>query len=407
MDGLNAVDNPDVNASAVDGNAEPGPVTGTVPESGASAAPVTFETGSRDPGLLAALLDGADPNALFVPKAEVNPAVETGPQPDASAEPATKSPDEGELSGGEPRNDQILDQIPDKFKNSDGSLNTESLMKSYIGMEKVLGEQGNKLGQMSQLQTQLQQLEEVVQRVAAAKFEPVQKAEPEGTSAAIQGQQDQQQGQQQGQQQQKGLLDIENLPTEQKEKLLEEYYEDPLSFLSKTLSQQTKLIRESIVQSIAPAIAPVVEKYQADRELEMYNQQIAEFTAEGQHPDFHDLIPQMSEIVNKYGYESITKLPNPIEALYTMAKGMQPDASPLPTPEQLISNPEYRAKILSDPGIIAEIRKNYVQEVKNGSPPQVIGTQPGGTVPATASEKPRSVREASAIFSRHIRTNTS
>ena len=53
--------------------------------------------------------------------------------------------------------------IPDKFKNADGSVNAESLLKSYVSLEQKLGEQGNQLGQVQTLQQKIEELTGIVQ----------------------------------------------------------------------------------------------------------------------------------------------------------------------------------------------------------------------------------------------------
>ena len=78
-----------------------------------------------------------------------------------------------------------------------------------------------------------------------------------------------------------------------------------------------------------------------------------------------------------------------------MAKGLHSPASPPPpTPEQLITKPEYREKILSDPNIKNEILKSQITAVEAGAPPPVIGAQPGGVPPAAPSDHPKSAKEA-------------
>lgn len=73
--------------------------------------------------------------------------------------------------------------VPDKFKNPDGSINVDSLLKSYGEAEKVVGRQLNVESQIKQLSEQNQQLQQALEQVKKAVPQP--EPEPELTAEQI------------------------------------------------------------------------------------------------------------------------------------------------------------------------------------------------------------------------------
>lgn len=325
------------------------------PEPTAAPTPDTNQTvtGARTIDTLHALLDGADPAMLF--GQQQSPAAANTPQPaEPPAEPAPTEP---------------RFEIPDKFKNPDGSINNEAILKSYMGMEKVLGEQGNKLGLYER---QLQEAAQIIQQfqqpqTPPAPAEPAPPPEPEWAA-----------------------------PT------MDEYYEDPLGTVNKLLEKQAKDMMNQFKESLKP-LTPVVQKHQYESEVQIYSNRLAEFAQAN--PDIMDILPEMQTIGEMLGREAIKALEasgkDPIQLMYNTAKSLHKPAPP--SPDQLLKDQGFRQKILSDETIKNEFLKSHVQAVKGGAPPPVIGSQPGGMPPATPSEKPRSAREATSMVSRWLR----
>ena len=359
---------PQVDNPAPEVNPEPVQQPGA-PETPAEPAPQTYEPGDRSPELLAKLLDGAEPGELFGQPAEPTP--DTPPAPGNEPPQPIPAPEF---------------QVPDKFKNPDGTLNTDALVKSYSGLEKKLGEQGQSLGQMQQLAEQNQQMQayiQQVQQIAAAQPQPQQQLVDDTP---------------------KFPWEVEMTP-EEKEAWQEKFYEDPIAAQAERDKQTIKAMEHRTQQMLQQALepfTPIVQQHQYQQQVNGFQEQIAQFTQDAQHADFFDLQPQMQQVIQKYG-DSVVSLPNAVEVLYTMAKGMtEPPPAP-PTPEQMLQEPEYRQKILSDQSLRNEILKGYVEQVKQGQPPVTIGSQPGGAQVATPSEKPRSVREASTFVNQWLR----
>ena len=344
---------------------------GTVP---ATPAPHTTD-------MLQALLDGADPGSLGL----------TTPQPAAPAAPPAL-PGQGQTPApAAPTPAGPGTEIPDKFRNPDGSINADTLMKSYVGMEKVLGDQGNRLGQMGQMQNELLQLRNIVQQLNTA--QPGQPGQTQAPAAPP------------VEEAPKFPWEVE-LSAEEAEKAREEYFEDPLAAQGKRDQQTIKAMEHKMNQmlkNVLEPLAPMVESHQHGQQVQTFTQQIDEFKkVPGVASDFDALAPQMTQIVERYG-SWLEGLPNPIEIVYSMAKGMvaTAPAAPPPTLEDMLKDPTSREKILADPSIQTEIAKGYVSRIASNAPPVVIGAQPGGVPPATPGESPKSARDAGKMFSKY------
>lgn len=354
--------------SASPAPAAPEPAATPAPE--VAPEPTPAQTGGpppRDPAILNAILDGADPTKLF---GQPEPSADPAPQPALTPEgtpPATAEP---------------RFQIPDKFLNPDGTPNVEAMAKSYTELERAFGEQGNKLGTMTQL---LQEIATKGQPPAATA--PAAEPEPAEEIPKFPWE--------------------EELSPEEREQALEEFYADPLAAQEKRDQKTIKAMEcriKKTLESVLKPLAPVIERQQHDAEVAYYTGQLQAFAQT--HADVQEVLPAMTLVAEAIGPNAIKAMEkagqNPLEALYTVAKGLnRPAPPPPPTPEQLIADPNYRQKIVSDPNIKNEILKSSIAAIKDGQPPTVIGSQ-AGVPPATPAEKPKSAREATSMLSRML-----
>jgi len=310
--------------------------------------------------LLERILNGEDPAALGL---EV-----TGQQQEQApaATPTTQTPQQQQ-----PEQGQGL--ILGRFKSP------EELANSYTQLQELLGKQGNELGMLRQ---QLQQTP-----VPQAGQAPQAPQTPEAP---------------------KFPWEVEMTPAE-KEAALEEYYANPLEAQAKRDQQTMKALEHRISQMVGKALeplAPVTQKFQEDQQVQQFSNQIAEHTSIPGNEDFFDLEPQIQRIYEQFG-DQIMQVPNAVAMIHMMARGLAAKETPPPTPppthEEILADPEFRKKILSDPALKQQIAQQYAQEIVNGgTPPVVIGSQAGGTPVAAATDKPRSVKDASAIFRRNL-----
>lgn len=351
-------------------NAAPTPT----PEGTPAAQPQTpqFQPGDRSLEALNAILsmpEGADPATLFQAPAAATPPQET--PPDTSAQPPAPEP-------------QVA--IPDKFKNPDGTPNVAAMAQSYAQLEQTLGRQGNQLGQMTQMQQELQQLRAQLQQP------PAQPAQPAATPAPAP-------------EVPKFPWEVEMTPEEQ-EAAQEEYFKDPLAAQTKRDQQTIKAMEHRMNDMLTKALtplAPVVQQHQQQVEAQNYSNRLQEFATAN--PDIHDLIPEIQKIGGLLGPQALKAMEqagqDPIKFVYDAAKSLKaPPAPPVPTVEQLITQPEYREKILSDPNIKNEILKSQISAVTGSAPPPMIGAQPGGVPPAAPAEHASNAKEAGRLAAR-------
>ena len=339
--------------------------TSTVAEPQPPAIPAEPSAGppAREISVLEALLDGADPATLFANK-QPAPAQTEPPEQDTQVQPPVQP---------EPAQDGT--PIPDKFKNPDGSLNSEAVLKSYTELEKAYGDQGNKMGQMGQqFQAQIQELRALIEQGQS----PAQQAQPEGPLAQPE-------------------ISPEQV-AEFNQKWLDTFYEKgPLAVLD--------LINNALPNMMKPfmeKIEPVLQRDAYNQQVESYNTQIK--TMSEKYPDFGQIIPDIQAVVQENPH--LENMPNGLEIAYGMAKGRQADAlkAQIRTPEQMLADPDFKKLIMSNPEIVNEIRKGYAQDIAKGAPPVVIGANPGGIPPATPGERPRSAGEAGKLFARSLNT---
>lgn len=346
------------------GSAAPAAVT---PTPAAAAQTPQFQPGDRSMDALTAILsmpEGADPATLF--QAPAAPA----PQPAEQTPPTTPAPEGTPPPPAEPRF-----QIPDKFLNPDGTPNIEAMAKSYTQLERAFGDQGNKLGTVTQL----------LQEIATKGQPPAQAAPPAEPQPA--------------EEIPKFPWEVEMTP-EEREKALEEYYADPLEAQAKRDQQTIKAMEHRIAKTVENALkplAPVVERQQHEAEVTHYTGQLQAFAQT--HADVQEVLPAMTLVAEAIGPNAIKAMEkagqNPLEAIYNAAKGLhRPPPPPPPTPEQLIADPNYRQKIVADPNIKNEILKGQMEAAQAGAPPPVIGAQLGGIPPAAPAEHAGSAKEA-------------
>jgi len=164
------------------------------------------------------------------------------------------------------------------------------------------------------------------------------------------------------------------------EEWLNRFYEKPVDTLS-------ELVRSTVQQSVEQQIAPVAQKIQFRESYENFNQQMA--TARTRYADFDALLPEMNKIVQEHGHY-YANVPNAVEAIYGLAKAR--------TGEQAVSRPIE--ELVKDPQVRNAVLKSYVQEIKQGKPPSVIGSQPGEAPasPPVDFSQPGSAKKATLSY---------
>ncbi len=337
----------------------------TEPTATPAAATETAKIDPRSPEFLNQILNGADPEALLNPKQP--PVAAPAPQPAATPAPGTPV-------------------IPDKFKNPDGSVNTDALIKSYSGLEHVLGNQGNKIGELER------QLREVYTKPAQPPITEPKPAEPAPPAPKMPWERE--------------------MSEEQKAKMAEEFYADPVKAMDAYGKQIAEAMQHKFDQQMAEKmkpLEPVVQSHAQNAKQSEFQEVIGEFVSSGKAPDFADYVDQMGQIaLENQDFLDTLPMDKAIQWTYYMAKGMSAQAAPAaappppPTFEQLLADPANLQKILSDPTIKNQVLTSYAQDLKANQPPIMIGGQPGGIPPAAGAERPKSVREASKMAAKYF-----
>lgn len=247
--------------------------------------------------------------------------------------------------------------VPDKFKNMDGSINTDLLLKSYLYAEKKISEQGGQLSEVGQLRQMIEQLQAQV-----AEPQPGQAQPP--VSGGLQSPGEEQ------------FADI-------KEKFFEKFYDNPQDALS-------NLIETVIEKTLSPVLNPILARQQFDQDVAHWQREVDSVMAK--YPDFNQLKDSITAVLAEKG-ESFLDTPGALESAYWIAKGKT--AQPVPDIDALLKTPEVLARIKSDPEVQKAILSNFTQQVSAEPKPVVMGRTAGGTPPAAPPMEIKSTKDAS------------
>jgi len=274
---------------------------------------------------------------------------EPEPSPDATPEPEGPKPDpDAEPKETEPRID-----VPDKFRNPDGSVNVDALVKSYTNMESMYSKQA----------PQLQKLDELQQTVVALQQQITQQAQADNNNAP------------EGEQ-----LTPEEIQAQAEadlEKFWEEYNENPKQAIA-------KLVRDSLKSELEPLnqkVIPLIQEREQQARVDGWAAKVQE--AKQTLPDFETMVPAMKEVIAEYG-EVITSREDAVMVAYNLAKSKQAQATPSAKPatiDDLLNDPEAMSKLLQDPKVKNQVLSAHMQEIKNNPAPPVISTS--GLSPST------------------------
>ncbi len=206
--------------------------------------------------------------------------------------------------------------------------------------------------------------------------------------------------QQRGQQQQPQQPQMtEEQVEQQKQKFLDQFYDNPTG----TIEQ---MVQQRVNEQLKRTVEPIQRDYQMQQQTRAYQQQVNE--AREKYPDFDELQPVMEQIIKEKG-QYLAAMPSAVEAVYGLAKARsytqstaQPQQQPQEQPQEQPVNQEdeMRQRILQDPSIKREILKQYAEEVRSKRPPQVLGEQPGQppSAPPQEIQTTKDAKKASLSF---------
>lgn len=311
-------------------------------------------------------------------------------------EPGTNE-DPTTLQGGEAEQDgaqegQFLSPVPQKFMNADGTLNQEALLQSYSFLEEKLGQQGNQLGQMSELaqqnqqyRQQLGQLNNYVQQIQVHLLQQQQAA-------------------------QQAQLQTEQVPPqmteeeirEMNERFTESFYENPQDTLNNFVRERWENYQKEFLEKLQPVLRPVLEDYGQRQAMQSMAREADALKASLPEGEFDNMRPYMNKVVQDQAHV-LDNLPPQVKKwdyIYQQAKALHAQENiakmqeQMKSPEEWLLDPEFQQKIMANPQIQQLFTQSQVEAIKNNRPPTVIGNQPTGQAPAAPPQDVRTIKDA-------------
>lgn len=256
--------------------------------------------------------------------------------------------------------EEYLSQIPDKFKNEDGSVNIEALAKSYLNIESLNGRRSQEIRDLTQ------KLEALEQKIAQSQSQEGRRTEEND-------------GQGQGEE-----TTTSNLTPE---KFIDEFYDNPIETLKKFILSDIKGELSKELNSLKEEVLPVVQKHKQDEVRAKYNSMYAQ--TKEKYEDFAQLEPQIEQVLKDVGPAAIN-MDNPYEAAYQIVKNQIGNNNV--SPDELMKDENFINQLLQN----ETIQQKVIQQLKTNRDkiPVVIGSQTGGEPPATPPENITNTRDA-------------
>ncbi len=311
-------------------------------------------------------------------------------EPGTNEDPTTLQGEEAEQDGAQEGQPQA--QVPQKFMNPDGTLNQEALLQSYSFLEEKLGQQGNQLGQMSELaqqnqqyQQQLGQLSNYVQQIQAhllQQQQAAQQVQPQAGQAPPQ-------------------MTEEDI-REMNERFTESFYENPQDTLDNFVRERWENYQQEFLQRLQPLLAPVLKDYGQRQAMQSMAREADALKASLPEGEFDNMRPYMNKVVQDQAHV-LDNLPPQIKKwdyIYQQAKAIQAQEQmaemqdKMKSPEEWLSDPEFQQKIMANPQIQQLFTQSQIEAIKNNRPPTVIGNQPTGQAPAAPPQGVKTIKDA-------------
>lgn len=258
----------------------------------------------------------------------------------------------------EQQDEWMANEALDKFKNPDGSLNYQSLAKSYINAQSKIGEQGNKMGEQSRVVQELSaRLSQLEQGLAQTQVPQTPELEPDAPQEFNQ------------------------------DEWFDRFYSNPTEALKELLG--------GTVKEMIDPLTPIIQEHEFNQQKAFWDQKVSEVAS--RYSDFDQYRPQIAEMLKEMP-ESFLDLDNSIEITYLMAKGKAYEAEPKTSVGDLLKNPDFLKILAENPEVQKTVFKAYGQQITNESKPPVIGGHLGTMTPASTPPEIKSVKDATRAF---------
>lgn len=178
-----------------------------------------------------------------------------------------------------------------------------------------------------------------------------------------------------------------NQPTQeqldqQNEKIRSEFENNPSEFI-KNIQTQAK---EQALNEVKSKYEPIINKLS-------WKEAVGNFVK--QNPEAEKHMPQITQVLQEN--PGLMNTRNPLDSAYKMAVANNLMGSGGDVVQGILSNAEYKQKIMQNQQLREEFRQEYLKELNSNQPgtaPSLMGNNPGGSIPASGGETPRSLKEA-------------
>lgn len=169
----------------------------------------------------------------------------------------------------------------------------------------------------------------------------------------------------------------------QKEEFLNKFYDNP----QETVARMAEEIAKKMVE-------PIYKEREAAQKQQEWNIRATQFKEA--HPDMPEYTQHMVDFLSEN--PEIADKENAIELAYNYAKGLKYQAPK--SHDELLNDPEFVQKIISNENIKNEILKATAAGIKKGNPPPVISgnAATGGKPVVTPPQEAKSFKEAGQMF---------
>lgn len=179
---------------------------------------------------------------------------------------------------------------------------------------------------------------------------------------------------------------------EQNERIRQQFENNPMEFV-KGIQEQAK---QQAMQELQPQIQQV---NQLGNKLS-WQDKIRQFTS--QNPEASKYMPQITEVLK--GNPSLMGTSNPLDSAYKMAVANNLLGNGGNVVQGILGNEDYKAQIMQNPELKQAIIQEYQNQLNGGGKglPPIMGNAPGGSIPASGGEVPRSLKEAKQAALRRL-----
>lgn len=206
-------------------------------------------------------------------------------------------------------------------------------------------------------------------------------------------------GQQQQQQAEPTPQDVQARLAEINDEYMEKFYDNAIE------AEKWRMSQPEYQQFIAEQYRPIIEQYikplqefvQPMQQEQKWQNEIRQISEK--YSDFEQYTDHMQELLQEAPH--MAEMPNALETMYFVAKGRA--AQNVPSPEQMLSDPNFQQQIMQNEQIRNQIVNQYVggKQQQYQNTPNMMGSQMG-QAPSIPEEMPTSISQGSKMFRKYL-----